>query len=270
MTTAPPQADAGTVAGDFLGLLARHQVAPLRVDATLMPAQTQATTVFAFHCADGVLVAGDRRATSGNLVVTDRIDKVLELDDSSLLAIAGVPFVAFEMARTLQTSFEYYRRSQLQRLSLPAKVRALSRLLRDNLPLTLQGVGIVAPLFASLDHASEPPRPCIFFYDALGAQFQAVDFATSGSGSLVLRALFTYQERHGSPRPSAMSLDDAIRFALRCLGVASEFDTATGGVAPHAGRFATLRLLHAGGIRAIDDTQQAAVLGLGLGLGLPS
>ena len=92
------------------------------------PVQTQATTVFAFHYADGVLMAGDRRATAGNVIVTDRVEKIIEVDSTSLLAVAGVPATAFEMARVLQTSFEYYRRSQLQPLSLPARVRALARL----------------------------------------------------------------------------------------------------------------------------------------------
>ena len=71
------------------------------------------------------------------------------------MAIAGVPATAFEMARTLQTSFEFYRRSQLQSMSLPAKIRALSRLLRDNLPGTLQGFGIVAPIFAGVELSND-------------------------------------------------------------------------------------------------------------------
>ena len=73
------------------------------------------------------------------------------------MAIAGVPATAFEMARTLQTTFEYYRRSQLQPMSLPAKLRALSKLLRDNLPATLQGVGAASPLFAGVE-TGEPGR----------------------------------------------------------------------------------------------------------------
>lgn len=152
------------IAGDFLSLLAAHNVAPLRVEASAnAPVQLQATTVFGFHFAEGVLMAGDRRATAGNLIVTDRVEKVIEIDSTSVLAIAGVPATAFEMARALQTSFEYYRRSQLQRLSLPAKVRALARLLRDNLPMTLQGVGVVVPLFAGLDFTVTPPKPQVFF-----------------------------------------------------------------------------------------------------------
>ena len=228
------------ISSDFVSLLATHNLSPLRVDAThAAPVETQATTVFAFHFADGVLMAGDRRATAGNVIVTDRVDKVIELDAHSLLAIAGVPATAFEMARVLQTSFEYYRRSQLQSLSLPAKVRALARLLRDNLPMTMQGIGVVVPLFAGVDTTVQPHQPQIYFYDPLGAQFQAVGYATSGSGSQTIRSVLSYQERYGQPRPSEMTLPQAVQFALRLLMTASEFDSATGGVRPDSQAFAT-------------------------------
>src|SRR6266446_3995805 len=148
------------IAGDFISLLADQRIPPPRLEPSAQtPVQTQATTVFAFHFGEGVLMAGDRRATAGNIIVTDRVDKVIEIDATSLLAIAGVPATAFEMARVLQTSFEYYRRSQLQPLSLAAKVRALARLLRENLPMTMQGVGVVAPLFAGLEQSASPAKP---------------------------------------------------------------------------------------------------------------
>ncbi|HKS35887.1 MAG TPA: proteasome subunit alpha, partial [Verrucomicrobiae bacterium] len=95
--------DPAPIAGDFLSLLAQHHHAPFRTTVSAAaPVETQATTVFAFHFADGVLMGGDRRATAGNIIVTDRVDKVLELDAMSLLAIAGVPATAFEMARVLE------------------------------------------------------------------------------------------------------------------------------------------------------------------------
>src|SRR4051794_29886028 len=93
----------------------------------------------------GVLVAGDRRATAGNTVVYDRADKVLEIDRHSIMAIAGVPATAWEMARVLEHSFQFFRRTQLQEMSVDGKVRALSKLLRDNFGFALQGVGIVVP-----------------------------------------------------------------------------------------------------------------------------
>lgn len=249
------------IAGDFLSLLTDQRLAPLRSDpAPNGPPQTQATTVFAFHFAGGVLMAGDRRATAGNVIVTDRVDKVIEIDATSLLAIAGVPATAFEMARVLQTSFEYYRRSQLQPLSLPAKVRSLARLLRENLPMTMQGVGVVMPLFAGVDYATTPPQPRIYFYDPLGAQFQAVGYAASGSGSGTLRSILSFQEHYGHPRPSELDLQAAVQFALRVLMVASEFDAATGGINPDTKTFATIKVLRDSGVETIDAEQQAKFL----------
>lgn len=233
-----------------------------RIDASLSAGpQIEATTVFGFRFAEGVVMAGDRRATAGNVIVTERVDKIIELDGSSLLAIAGVPATAFEMARALQTSFEYYRRSQLQPLSLPARVRSLSRALRENLPLTLQGVGIVAPLFAGLDTTVNPARPEMFFYDPLGAQFQATGFAASGSGSNTIRSILSYQERFGSPPPAELQRKDAIRLALHVLMVAAEFDSATGGIDPATGRLGTVRLLTSNGVEVVDEAEQRAALG---------
>jgi proteasome beta subunit len=252
-----------SIAGDFLSLIASQSIIPaLTETAPAALVQTQATTVFSFHYAGGALMAGDRRATAGNVIVTDRVDKVIEIDATSLLAIAGVPATAFEMARVLQTSFEYYRRSQLQPLSLAAKVRALARLLRENLPMAMQGVGIVVPLFAGLDQTVSPARPQIFFYDPLGAQFQAVGHAASGSGAGTIRSILSFQERYGTPRPSQMNLEQAVQFALRLLLVAAEFDSATGGVNPETQTFATIKILNEQGVQDVSFGQQAEFLRL--------
>jgi proteasome beta subunit len=255
--------ESAPIAGDFLAVLARHGLSapPPALNKGTM-AQTDATTVFAFHFAEGVMMVGDRRATAGNVIVTDQVEKVVELDDASLLAIAGVPAMAFEMARVLQTSFEYYRRSQLQALSLPAKVRAMARLLRDNLPLTMQGVGVVMPLFVGLDTQAQPVQPKIHFYDPLGAQFHAVKFAASGSGASTIRSVLSFQDHYGDPPPGTMPLDRAIRFALQLLTTAAEFDSATAGIQPEAGFFATIKVLRAGGVESIDAERQRAALPL--------
>ncbi|WP_455389429.1 hypothetical protein, partial [Petrachloros mirabilis] len=110
-----------------------------------------ATTILAFKYRDGVLVAGDRRATAGNMVMYDRTDKVLEIDRHSVLAIAGVPATAYEMVRILEHSFKYYRRTQLQELSFDGKLRAVSKLLKENVAAALAGTGAVVPVFAGYD-----------------------------------------------------------------------------------------------------------------------
>ncbi|HKX63543.1 MAG TPA: proteasome subunit alpha, partial [Verrucomicrobiae bacterium] len=215
-----------------------------------------ATTVFAFHCAEGVIIAGDHRATAGNIVFSDKTEKILELDSHCLMAIAGVPATAFEMARTLQTSFEFYRRSQLQAMSLPAKIRALSQLLRNNLAATIQGFGIVAPIFAGVETSEPDATPQIYFYDPLGAQFEAANYAGSGSGSGSIKAVLSFLEKWGSPRPAEMSVAQACNLANRLLITAAEFDTATGGVHPENKLFATIKLVSRSGIRSLAVDEQ--------------
>jgi len=241
--------------GDFLALLPKQNFAQLGTSPSC-PEPIQATTVFAFHCHDGVVIAGDHRATAGNIIFSDKTEKILELDSHSLMAIAGVPATAFEMARTLQTSFEFYRRSQLQSMSLKAKIRALSRLLRDNLPATLQGFGVVQPIFAGVEVDDPKARPAIFFYDPLGAQFEAATYAGSGSGSGSIKSVLHFLERWGKPPPAEMSVDEAITLATRLLMTAAEFDAATGGVHPDRRLFATIKLLTREGVRNIPLEEQ--------------
>lgn len=243
--------------GDFIALLARTPAPAVPTVAPGALVALQATTVFAFHCADGVLIAGDHRATAGNIVFSDRTEKILELDSHSLMAIAGVPATAFEMARTLQTAFEYYRRSQLQSMTVQAKIRALSKLLRDNLPATLQGVGAVSPIFAGIEVNDPEAKPLIYFYDPLGAQFEAAEFAGSGSGSGSIKSVLHYLMNWGHPTPAEMALPQAATLANRLLMTAAEFDTATGGVQPDGRHFATIKLLSRQGIRTVTDDEQA-------------
>ena len=218
---------------------------------------TQATTILAFKYADGVLVAGDRRATAGNVLVYDRADKVLEIDQHSLMAIAGVPSTAWEMARVLEHSFQFYRRSQLAEMSLEGKVRALSKLLRDNLGYVLQGVGVIVPIFATYDRESAAAR--LYFYDAMGAQFEAADYAATGSGSPAVRSVLHYENTWG-PRPLVKRKEpDAVILALRALDTAAETDTATGGVDRRGRIFPIVKLIASAGITTLPEKQLARI-----------
>ncbi len=238
--------------GDFTELLRRngaHSLSMEMVRASAPPVPTEATTVLSFHYKGGVLIAGDRRATAGNIIMYDRADKVIELDKDTIIAIAGSPAVAFEMARTLQTSFQYYRRSQLQPLSLSAKVRALGKLIKDNLPMTLQGVGTVVPILAARDSVHQP-EPSLYFYDALGAQFQAVDFAVSGSGSPAARSVLQWINRWSGQPTSERDEKAAVQLALQLLDVAAESDSATGGVDRRSHVFPQVKLLTRNGLNS--------------------
>ena len=260
-------ADLAAAPEDFAALLRRHgALAPTASITNVTHPQstpalipTEATTILAFKFADGVLVAGDRRATAANMIVYDRADKVLEIDRHSLMAIAGVPATAWEMARVLEHSFQFYRRTQLQEMSLDGKVRALSKLLRDNLGFVLQGVGVVVPIFATYDHEAETPR--LYFYDAMGAQFEATDYAATGSGSGAVRAVLHYENTWGGPKRSLRKLktNDAVLLALRALETAASSDSATGGVDRRTEVFPIVKIINESGNTTHSESRQSKI-----------
>ena len=250
---------------DFAAVLRHHGLAPQSLPANTtatgagMPhtplVVPQATTILAFKFADGVLVAGDRRATAGNVIMYDRADKVLEIDSHSLMAIAGVPATAWEMARVLEHSFHFFRRTQLAQMSLEGKVRALSKLLRDNLSFVMQGVGLVVPIFATYDANADVPR--VYFYDPMGAQFEAADFTATGSGSPAVRAVLHHENTYAKRPLAKLRASEATLLALRALDTAAESDSATGGVDRRARVFPIVKLITKEGIQTIPEARLA-------------
>ena len=251
--------------GDFLDLL-KHANYPLKID---VPAETSqhgvdieiahSTTVVAVRYREGVLIAGDRRATAGTSVIYDRAEKVLQIDRHSVLAISGSPAIAYEIARILEHSFQYFRRSQLQELSLEGKLRMLSRLIRENLTMALQGIGGVIPIFAlyDLNAADDENGGKIFFYDALGAHFENVNFATTGSGSIWIRGVLRYLSRFGDTPLQEMDERQAIVTILRLLDTASEYDAATSGYNARAQIFPNLKTVTRTGVNDVSDAELA-------------
>jgi proteasome beta subunit len=243
---------------DFPALLRRKGLlgAPGIVDPSASSqksfTQTESTTILAFKFVGGVLVAGDRRATAGHTVVYDRADKVLEIDRHSIMAIAGVPATAWEMARVLEHSFQYFRRTQLQEMSVDGKVRALSKLLRDNLGFVMQGVGVVVPIFATYDSNSKPEAR-LYFYDAMGAQFEAADYAATGSGSPAVRGILYYENHWGEKLLKDLDEEEAVAIALRALDTAAESDTATGGVDRTGKIFPVIKTISGDGITTLPE-----------------
>src|SRR5438874_87984 len=253
-------------AGDFpallrsKGLLASAVIPPMPQGGTPHKEwqPTEATTILAFKFSGGVLVAGDRRATAGNTVVYDRADKVLEIDRHSIMAIAGVPATAWEMARVLEHSFQYFRRTQLQEMSVDGKVRALSKLLRDNFGFVMQGVGMVVPIFATYD--SHPkPEARLYFYDAMGAQFEVTDYAATGSGSPAVRGILYYENNWGAKPLQKLNEDEAVSIALRALDTAAESDTSTGGVDRSGKIYPLIKIVSQDGIMTLAETKIAAI-----------
>ena len=163
------------------------------------------------------------------------------------MAIAGVPATAWEMARVLEHSFQYFRRTQLQEMSVDGKVRALSKLLRDNFGFVMQGVGVVVPIFATYELGPDP-APRLYFYDAMGAQFEVAEYAASGSGSPAVRGILYHENNWGGKPLLKLREKEAVTVALRALDTAAEADTATGGVDRSGKIFPIIKIISRDGI----------------------
>lgn len=180
----------------------------------------EGTTVLALRFADGVIVAGDRRATEGFQIAHRSIEKVFAADDMSAVAIAGAAGPAVEMVRLFQTELEHYEKVEGDRLSLEGKANKLSQMIRANLPAAMQGLAVV-PLFAGFDEGRQQGR--IFKYDVTGGRYEEDDYHATGSGGKDARSSLKKRYRQN------LSRDEAVKVAIEALFDAADEDVGTGG-----------------------------------------
>lgn len=189
-------------------------------------ADTHGTTVLALKYDGGILNLGDRRATAANYVMYDRAEKIMPLDDTTLIAISGSFARSIEIVRYLKHAFKYYARTQLQDLSLEGKLQEVTRALANNIPMTMEGIGIFVPLISAFD--TNTGRFGIYFYDAMGARFESGEFGAAGSGSERIRGVFDFITR-SKGLFEARSLEEVLVDGLIMLDIAAQLDAATGG-----------------------------------------
>jgi proteasome beta subunit len=187
---------------------------------------THGTTVIAVKYRGGVLNVGDRRATANFAVMYDHAEKVLPIDDYTLLSISGSYARAIEVVRYLRHSFKYFERSQLQPMSLDGKLSELARVIAAGLPAAMQGIGGFIPILSTYDQKADEGR--IFFYDGMGARFESTEFGAAGSGSLQIRGAFDYIVKTRKPFHE-MEREEALSESLILLDIAADLDAATGG-----------------------------------------
>jgi proteasome beta subunit len=183
-----------------------------------------ATTIVAATFADGVLMAGDRRATMGNMIAQRDIEKVSAADAYSLVGFAGTAGIGIEMIRLFQLELEHYEKIESTILTLDGKANRLASMIRGNLGAAMQGLAVL-PLFAGfdLDAASGAPTGRVFSYDVTGGPYEEQHFAGIGSGSLFARGAMKKLWR-----PS-MAREDIVRVTVESLYDAADDDSATGG-----------------------------------------
>ncbi len=210
-----------------------------------------ATTIVALTFADGVVMAGDRRATAGTMIASREIEKVFPADDFSAVGISGSAGMGVELARLFQLELEHYEKIEGSPLSLDGKANRLATLLRGHLPLALQGF-VVVPLFAGYDLGRGAGR--IFSYDATGGRYEEHEHHGTGSGSIFARGALKKLWRPG------MGASDAVRVAVEALYDAADDDSATGGPDPVRRIWPIVATVTAAGYQRVDDAELATIV----------
>ena len=208
-----------------------------------------ATTCVALRYADGVVMAGDRRATSGNLISHRAMEKVVPADSHSGVAIAGAAGPAMEMIRLFQLQLEHYEKVEGSSLSLEGKANQLSSMVRSNLPAAMQGM-VVVPLFAGFDQRRGQGR--LWAYDVTGGRYEEREYVATGSGSLHAGTVIKVGYR------TDLSRDDAINLAVRSLWEAADADSATGGPDALRGIYPIVATITSDGWVQVGDDDLAA------------
>jgi proteasome beta subunit len=217
-------------------------------------AVTHGTTCVAVRFADGVVMAGDRRATSGNFISHRTIEKVFPADRHSGVAIAGAAGPAVEMVRIFQLQLEHYEKVEGAPLSLEGKANQLSQMVRNHLPAAMQGLAVV-PIFAGFDVGRGEGR--LFQYDVTGGRYEEHDHAATGSGSLHAATVVKLGFREG------LAQDEVVDLVLRALFEAADEDSATGGPDMLRGIFPVVATITAAGFERLpDDALQARYVDL--------
>jgi proteasome beta subunit len=209
-----------------------------------VPSVPEGTTVLALRYADGVVMAGDRRATEGHLVAHRSIRKVFPADHYSAVAIAGTAGLAMDMVKLFQVELEHYEKIEGIRLSLDGKASFLARLVRGQLPMALQGL-IVVPLFAGYDIREAKGR--VYTFDVVGGRYEETEFGSTGSGSRLAKAYLRTTYRQD------MTAGEATATAINALVSASSEDTATGGPDLRRGILPNVVLIDGSGLAEVSD-----------------
>ncbi|MFP5224277.1 MAG: proteasome subunit beta [Actinomycetota bacterium] len=210
----------------------------------------EGTTILAMVTSDGVVVAGDRRATEGHTIADRKMEKVFPADRFSAVAIAGAAGPAIEMVRLFQTELEHYEKLEGENLSLEGKANRLAQMIRANFPMAMQGL-VVVPVFSGYDDRRGEGR--IYRYDAVGGRYEETQFHATGSGGVHARGTLRREWKPG------IANDDAIKLAVRALADAAQEDAATGGPDLVRGIFPIVATVTSDGYLRVPDATLATI-----------
>jgi proteasome beta subunit len=210
------------------------------------------TTIVAIRYVDGIVMAGDRRATEGYSIANRDIEKVFPADRHSGISIAGTAGLALEMVRLFQTNLEHYEKVEGDALSFEGKANQLSQMIRGNLGMAMQGLAVV-PIFAGFDLNRGIGR--IFTYDVTGGRYEQRDYHATGSGGRDARTTIKLGFKPGMQR------DETIELAIEGLYEAADEDAGTGGPDVVRGIYPTVATITADGFKRVPDDEVAERFG---------
>jgi len=216
-----------------------------------VPETPHGTTIVAIVHSGGVLMAGDRRATMGNIIAQRDIEKVFPADEFSCVGIAGTAGIAVEMVRLFQVELEHYEKIEGTVLSLEGKANRLSTMIRGNLAMAMQGLAVV-PLFAGYDLETGAGR--VFSYDVTGGRYEEHSFYSVGSGSVFARGALKKLYREPVEEITA------VRLAVGALYDAADDDSATGGPDQTRRIYPVVVTVTDGGYRRLPDDEVGGVV----------
>ena len=209
-----------------------------------------ATTIVAAVCHGGVVLAGDRRATAGNMIAKRDVEKVFRSDEFSGMGYAGTGSVGIEFVRLFQVELEHYEKMEGRSLSLEGKANRLAWMVRGNLAAAMQGL-VVVPLFVGYDEDTDLGR--IFSYDVAGGPYEEQRFYSIGSGSLFARGALKKLYVDDMP------VGDAALACVQALYDAADDDSATGGPDLPRRIFPVIASITADGFRKLSDAEGAQI-----------
>lgn len=208
----------------------------------------EGTTVLALTYADGVVMAGDRRATAGMFISKRDMRKIFEADGWSATAVSGAAGPGMELAKVFATELEHYEKVEGAPLSLEGKANRLGHMVAAQLPMAMQGLAVV-PLFAGYD--PDQGFSAIYEFDPAGGRYQEAHFATTGSGGRDARG--SLKARYDPEAGPGTATD----VAIEALWDAADEDAATGGPDLVRDIYPLVAVIDADGYHELDEARVA-------------
>jgi len=241
----------------FSELLRRQapELLPVNKQAGVAPTDAipHGTTIVALKYPGGVVMAGDRRSTQGNMIAGRDVQKVYITDDFTATGIAGTAAIAVEFARLYAVELEHYEKLEGVALTFAGKVNRLATMVRGNLGAALQGF-VALPLLAGYD--LDDPNPVaagrIVSFDAAGGwNFEDEGYQSVGSGSIFAKS--SMKKLYSQ----VADADSALRVAVEALYDAADDDSATGGPDLVRGIYPTAVVIGADGAEEVAEDRIA-------------